>query len=91
MSAFIAQAKEQVRKDPTRVAALYNTADPYLVSNLGLSDLTYLVANSMDALSNVRFLSIKGDTVMGEKYVEFYPDSTNVYETVLEAFYTPVK
>ncbi len=91
LSAFLTAAKQQVQKDPTRVAGLYSTARPYLVSNLGLSDLTYLVTNSMGALGKVEYLSIKGDTVMGDQYVEFHPDRTSVYETVLKAFYRPVE
>ncbi|MBE6778103.1 MAG: LytR family transcriptional regulator [Ruminococcaceae bacterium] len=91
LTAFIKKAKGQIAKDLSRVTDLYNVAEPYLVSSLDVADLTYLASNSLSALGNIQYLSIKGDTVMGEEYVEFHPDRTSVYETVLEAFYRPVE
>ena len=32
---------------------------------------------------------IEGETVKGDKYIEFYPDAESVKETVVELFYTP--
>lgn len=92
LSAFMKQALTRVRADITRVPAYYNIAAPYLVTNVGLSQVTYLATTLVGAPSGeIEYLTITGDTVMGEKYVEFYADKTSLYEAVLAAFYTPLE
>lgn len=88
LGAFIKKVKGQLAEDPTRLTGYWDTAAPYLVTDLTLSRLTYLVSCGLTA-ADPEYLSITGETVMGEKYVEFYPDTTSLYEAVLTAFYTP--
>ena len=91
LSAFMKRMMTRVRTDITRVPAYYQIASPYLVSNVGLSQITYLATTLASAPpSEIEYLTIAGDTVMGEKYVEFHADRTSLYEAVLAALYTPV-
>lgn len=89
--AFIGTAGRQLKKDFTKLMTYYNIAKPYVVSDLTLSQITYLatVAVSKNAFNGFRYLSITGSTVMGEEFVEFHADRISVYEAVLEMFYTP--
>ncbi len=91
LSAFMKQALARVRADFTRVPAYYNVASPYLVTNVDVSRLIYIATALVGAPSSeIEYLSISGETVMGEKYVEFHADKTSLYEAVLKAFYTPI-
>ncbi len=91
LAAFMNRMMTRVRADITRVATYYQVAAPYLVTNVGLSQITYLATTLVSAPPReIEYLTVTGDTVMGEKYVEFHADPTSLYEAVLAAFYTPV-
>lgn len=92
LSAFMKQVMTRVRADITRVPAYYQIVAPYLVTNVGLSQITYLATTlASTPRSEIEYLTVAGDTVMGEQYVEFYADRTSLYEAVLAAFYTPME
>lgn len=90
-TAFTNRAMSRIRADVTRVAAYYRVAAPYLVTNVGLSEITYVASTlAGKASTEIEYLTVAGETVMGEKYVEFHADKTSLYEAVLAAFYTPI-
>ncbi len=91
-TAFIRQAAQLVQKSPTRLPGLYNTAKPYMVSNVSLSELTFLAGCTMEngGFRHIQYHPITGDTVMGEEHVEFYAHIHAAYEAVLATFYTQV-
>ncbi len=91
LSAFAEKMMSRIRADITRVPAYYNVATPYIVTNVGLSEITY-IATTLAGKPNtaIEYLSVAGETVMGEEYVEFHADKTSLYEAVLTAFYTPI-
>lgn len=92
-TSFIGQTGQLLQSNAARLPALYNAAEPYTVSNMTLSELTYLASNTLSkgGWHSPRYHNITGETVMGEKYVEFYADSTSVYEAVLATFYIEVE
>lgn len=89
---FMNQTGQILQQNATRLTGLYNTAKPYLVSNVTLSELTYLAGSLLPkgGWSNPHIHNILGDTVMGEEFVEFYADRASAYEAVLATFYTEV-
>lgn len=93
LEAFFQKAKSQIKSNFTVVGTYYNTAKPYIVSNLTLSQITYLAGSGLTSGDDrgIEYISITGETVKGEKFVEFYPDATSTYEAVLAAFYTRVE
>lgn len=93
LSAFMGRAGQLLQENISRLPNLYNTAKPYIVSNVTLSELTYLATNTLPSGNWRRpaYHSIAGRSVLGEEHVEFYADSTSVYEAVLATFYTPVE
>lgn len=92
LEAFFQQVSSQIKKDFTLLSTYYSKAKPYIVSDLSLSEITYLASSVLFGAGSggVEYLSISGEVTQGEKYVEFYPEETSVYETVLKAFYKPV-
>ncbi len=92
LKAFATKMGNNVVSDFTKLVKYYNIASPYFTSDLDLSEITYLAKTclSKDIGEKVEYLNISGETKIGEKYVEFYPDENSIYEAVLEAFYVKI-
>ncbi len=88
LTGFIQLATQQIKADVTTIEKLYHAAEPYTVSSLDLSEITFLATTYVNSSGSIEYLTVQGETVMGEKHVEFYPDDTSLYEAILSAFYT---
>ena len=58
----------------------------YLVSNLSVSHAEDLL-NTIASYTKKDLHSIKGESVVGEKFMEFYPDKASIESIVVELFY----
>lgn len=90
LSQFIAKAK----KKPSTVTKLLDMADEYMYTNLSSNKIVYMTSEMLPNINNITdidFLSIAGETKQGDVYAEFYPDETNLYETILNVFYKEVQ
>ncbi len=88
LNEFIRVAAANVKKDFTKIERYYTAAKPYAVSDLTLSEITYLASTFLVGGGAIEYLPVLGNSVAGEEYIEFYPDETSLYEAVLAAFYT---
>ena len=89
LNAFSSKAGNQVLSNITQLPKFYNTAKPYTASDITLSELTYLASCVLttDIGNSLKYHMVGGNIGMGEKYVEFEPDPTALFEMVLEVFY----
>ena len=89
VEAFASQAGNQVLSDFGKLAKLYNAASPYTVTDIGLSEVTYLASCCLtaDVGKSIAYNYVSGETVMGERYMEFHSDKNSVFEAVLNTFY----
>lgn len=89
MSAFASKAGNQILSNPLRLPSFYNSAKPFTITDLTLSELTYLASCVLtaDIGSSIQYYSVNGTMSMGE-FIEYEVDYTSLYETVLEVFYT---
>ena len=60
----------------------------YIYSDRSINQLKEL-ANKMFEYKRTEIEGIKGETKMGEKFIEFYPDKDSIKEVVKELFYQP--
>ena len=76
--------------DPAVVLDILAKLSDYLTTDLDLSEITFLARNigKMD-FSLDTIVSLPGETVMGEQYVEFYPDQEWIYDFVVDKFCEP--
>lgn len=90
ITAFASQAGNQVLSDFGKLTTFYNTAKPYTVTDITLSEFTYIAGCCLtsDIGNSIVYNSIAGQSVLGEKHVEFYADQNSVFEAVLNTFYT---
>ena len=88
LMAFMQKALGLVRGDLGFSLELYNTASPYMVTDIGVSEVTYLATTvtgygiELDAIK-----SIPGEVVEDGENAAFYADETALYELILSTFY----
>ena len=91
MKAFFRTAIQKTKKDITTPIKLYNKASNYKVSDITVADVSFLTkCVLLSGKTELEFASIKGENIMGEKYVEFYPDMNALYDVIVDTFYQPV-
>ena len=85
-------AIQAIKADITFPVTLYNTLSKYMVTDVSLNEVSYLATQMLDYQFNMENMhSLRGSTVMGEKFEEFYVDETALYELIVEVFYEEVK
>lgn len=92
LNSFIQTALAATRADLSVPLDLYNALDGYMVTDLGASAVTYLASEVMDCgVNEIISLTVPGEIIAGDKYAEYYPDETGLYEMVLDVFYEKVE
>ena len=92
IKAFAAKAIKTAIKDFSVISRLYKTANRYSCTNVGLDNVTYLATTLMSkGVTEINTYSVPGEMKMGDKYAEFYMDTTAAYEMILEVFYEEVQ
>lgn len=89
MKAFAEKAIEKTKKDIQLPVTLYKKVKNYIVTDLSIDEITYLAGE----LSGYRFgeiYTLEGETKMGEKFEEFYPDRKAMRELIIRLFYREV-
>ena len=84
-------AIEKTKKDITFPVKLYDKVQKNAVTNLDAGKIGYLGTKVVSSKKNasLEFVSLKGKQIVGESgFAEFYPDETNLLETVLKLYYT---
>ena len=72
--------------------SLYNTLSRYMVTDITVDEISYLAMQAAGyEFSGENLHSLRGATVQGETYEEFYPEEAALYELILEVFYEEVE
>lgn len=80
------------KKDITVVTDLYQAVMPQMVTDISLDEVAYLAPELVNyRFGEDSFYTLDGETVMGEKFEEFYPDEDALCEMILEIFYEKVE
>lgn len=92
LSAYADAVVAALKKDITFPAYLYGTLSRYMVTDISLDEVGYLATQVAGYhFSGEGMRSLKGETVMGEEYEEFYVDEEALYRLLLEVFYEEVE
>ncbi len=79
--------REKAAQEDSFVLTAWDKISPYTVSDCYEQDLLELY----EKVSNYEYLGmeqIKGESVVGERFMEFYPDEDALNELILKIFYT---
>lgn len=95
VEAFASQAKAQAKADFGSVSRLYQQVMPYIVSDLEIGDLLFLVKTYLSFGMDFSFLGLEGtmdwlENQWGAKIATLYPDEEQLFETVLDIYYTQI-
>lgn len=86
LSGLASQLEAKVTQDVSQINELYKELQPYMVTNLSSGAMIKL-ADKCRNYTNGGVLTIEGEAVLGEQFMEFYPDENSVKDTVMELFY----
>ncbi|WP_035767491.1 LCP family protein [Butyrivibrio sp. NC2002] len=91
LTAFTNQILSQADNGPALAAKIYKEISKQMTTDVTLDELSY-IASSVSSFSfdQDSVYLLKGKTMMGEKYEEFYPDEEAMYDMVLDIFYEKV-
>lgn len=92
LTEFIKTAKTAAKKDFSIVPTLYQAVEPMMTTDITADETVYLAGQALDyRVGENSFYTLKGETVQGEKFEEFYPDELALYELILKIFYEEVE
>jgi anionic cell wall polymer biosynthesis LytR-Cps2A-Psr (LCP) family protein len=90
MGLFMNQALDQLKKNPAKVIDVYNAVADYVVTDLGISDMTYLASE----VTNYRLggiYSLEGTVDTSRTYERYYLDDDALYQLIINEFYEKVE
>ncbi|MCM1542798.1 MAG: LCP family protein, partial [Blautia sp.] len=91
LTSFVAKAIAATKQDITMPVTLYNRVKGYTVTDITVDEMAYLASELTGyRFSGDRIYTMEGETVMGEKYEEFYPDVDALKEQMIGIFYEKV-
>lgn len=92
LTAYAAKAINAVKEDITLPVTLYNTLSRYMVTDISIDEVSYLAGQILGyRFEGDNMFSLKGETVMGEKFEEYYIDETALYELIIDVFYEEIE
>ena len=92
LSAFMNQVFEATKNDITFPVSLYQKLSSYIVTDIGIDEMSYLASELVGySVGSAKIYTVPGQTVMGNKFEEFYVDENALKQQMLEIFYEVVK
>lgn len=91
LESFAKTVFNQTKSDISTPVSIFNEANPYLCTNIGVSKIAYLSVNALRGnFQEFEIKTVEGETKQGETYAEFYPDEDKLFRMILDVYYTPV-
>lgn len=92
LNSFIGTAKKAAKKDISVAIDLYSAISKQMVTDVSMDEVAYLAPILVDySFNSDSFYMMEGETVMGEKFEEFYADENALYKMILDVFYEEVE
>lgn len=86
---FVPIAKAAMDEDQQIAVEIFETLEEYMVTSINKSQFGGL-ANKMYSYESQGFVTIDGESVKGEEFMEFYPDENDLKAKVIDLFYKKV-
>ena len=87
VSSFFNKSIEKTKQNITFPIDVYNSTSKYFVTNLGVSEISFLASCVLKNDLGLEYKSIEGSIKKGEKYAEYYLNDQSAYKTVIDVFY----
>ena len=90
--AYADAAKQAAKKDVTVIVKLFNTISKYMVTDITVDEVSYFSTQVADYQFDASHVySVPGETIMGDKFEEFYVDEKGLYELIIKVFYDVIE
>lgn len=86
---FTDQALQRIQKNIATVVNIYQSVQDYVVTDLGINDMTYL-ASEISGYHFDGITSLQGTVDISQKYERYYLDMDAFYQLMVDTFYEPV-
>lgn len=91
LTVYINKLKAKTKEDITTPVTLFNSLTKYMVTDITVDEVAYLASQVLDYnFSGESIYTLEGETRMGEKFEEFYPDMEALKKMMIEVFYREV-
>ena len=90
MLALISTAKEKVLENPASILKLYDSVDDYILTDLGVGQISYLATKAAGMEFEGDFRKLTGKLVEVDNVAGLHVDQESLYDLMLEVFYTEV-
>lgn len=89
MSALSDKLQKKVKEDPNFSADMMLSLSDSMVSDYTANQLSDL-SEYLSSYESQGFLTLEGEAVEGEEFMEFYVDENALQDTIIDVFYEPV-
>ena len=91
LDAFIAKTVDMTKESITTPITLYNTASPYMVTDISASKVSYLAVDLMrKGVTSASIQKVPGKDKEGEVYSEYHINNKKFFKMLVDTFYTQV-
>ena len=91
LEGFLNQAKIETKKNLTLPVSVYQKLSKYMVTNITVDEISYLATEYVGYdMDENGIYTLEGETNMGEKHEEFYPDEDALIDLMIQVFYREV-
>ncbi|MGN0246829.1 MAG: LCP family protein [Lachnospiraceae bacterium] len=91
LEGFLNQAKIETKKNLTLPVSVYQKLSKYMVTNITVDEISYLATEYVGYdMDENGIYTLEGETKMGEKHEEFYPDEDALIDLMIQVFYQEV-
>ncbi|WP_026510611.1 LCP family protein [Butyrivibrio sp. LC3010] len=92
LTSFISKVIEETKEHPTIAVDIYQAISKQMVTDVSADQLSYIASTvSGYKFDDNSLILLKGETRLGERFEEFYPDEDYMYNMFLDVFYEKVK
>ena len=87
-NAFIDKTVTMTKSDITTPVAIYNSAKPYMTTNLSVSKVSYLATDLLrKGITSADIQKVPGKDKEGKNYVEYKVDNKKFFKMIVDTFY----
>lgn len=88
LNAFIDKTVSMTKSDITTPVTIYNSAKPYMTTNLSAAKVSYLATDLLrKGITSADIQKVPGKDKDGKKYVEYKVDNKKFFKMIVDTFY----
>lgn len=90
MLSLVSKAKELVISNPASILTLYDAVDDYILTDLGIGEISYLGTKAAGMNFSGDILNLSGDLIEVNGMAELHVNQESLFALMLDVFYTEI-